>query len=115
MLAKARSVVLAPVASQASAVEVTCKKVDMTYNHEGPDLEHQVQRNVRSFGALVVHAEAHDAESGVSIMRLSSKSGWSHEVLKCPACVRPVPIREARVRLDVLLKIVLVPQDCTVL
>ena len=41
----------------------------------------------RSFGAPVVHVEAHEAEGGLFI---TSKPDPSHEALKCPASARPV-------------------------
>ena len=73
------------VATPARAVKVTCNKVDMMCSHESLTFEHQIKRSVKCFGALVLHAEARDAEGGLTITWLSSMPGPSSEALKCPA------------------------------
>ena len=86
----------------------------MMFNHEGRDLEHQVQRSVRSFGSLVLDVEAHDAESGLSVIRLPPKQGTTHEGTRVPSlrttCPEPRSSCTSRRPLENFS-----PQDCTML
>ena len=103
------------VASPASAVKITCNKVNMMFNHEVRDLEHQVQRGAKSFGSLVLDVEAHDAESGLSVIRLSSKQVPTHEGTQVPSLRTSCPEPPSSCTSRRPLENFSLPQDCTML